>query len=203
MSEQNPNEDYLKDAEESKKNVLHAEIDLPALKSYVYQLHWRWADFELMIISPDFTETPPQIILPEELEGGEVEFVYPIIDYGNRLSTSKALEMYEAGMSQCKLFYTIEKIIRILIDKIRDEGIPPEAEVQISFGGFETALRKAFESVINLNYNVVVNNYDPGAWGEMYLQAVKKMAAKYGYPPEAPRDIYRKHAQAKSKSPRQ
>ena len=52
--------------------------------------------------------------------------------------------------------------------------------------------RNGFESIINLQYNVVVTNFDPGAWGDTYLQTVKRLADKgYGYPPEAPRDKYR------------
>lgn len=160
----------------------------------VYQLWWRWADFQLYIITPTIQEiSPPVIIPPEHLpHSEEYEFVYPIIDEGFRLRTSKAENMYSAGMSMCKLYYTIEKMIFLLVERLKASGISTETEVQIAFGGHELAQRKAFESVINLVYNVVVTNFDPGSWGERYLEMVKRLADKgYGYPPQAPRNTYR------------
>ena len=101
--------------------------------------------------------------------------------------------MYSAGMSMCKLFYTIEKMIYLLIERLKTSGVDAETEVQVAFGGHEIAQRKAFESIINLTYNVVATNFDPGVWGERYLQTVKRLADKgYGYPSEAPRDNFRK-----------
>jgi hypothetical protein len=39
---------------------------------------------------------------------------------------------------------------------------------------------------------VVVTNFDPGAWGEQYLQTVKRIADKgFGYPSETPRQPYK------------
>ena len=100
--------------------------------------------------------------------------------------------MYSAGKSMCKLFYTIEKIIFMLVERLKTGGTSAETEVQVAFGGHELAQRKGFESIINLSYNVVVTNFDPGPWGERYLQVVKRLAEKgYGYPAEAPRDSYR------------
>ena len=96
-----------------------------------------------------------------------------------------------AGMSMCKLFFTIEKMINILISRLKSGGVSQETEVQVAFGGHEIAQRKAFESIINLSYNVVVTNFEPGEWGERYLENVKRMASKYGYPPEAPRETYK------------
>ncbi len=159
----------------------------------VYKLWWNWANFELTVLSPVLPEISPVIIQPELLPNSqELEFVYPIQDTGNKFSTSKAQTMFESGMSMCKLYLTIEKIIYILIERIKQEGITAETEVQIAFDGFEFAKRKAFESVINLNYNVVVTNFDPGVWGERYLQTVKRLAERgYGYPPEAPRLNFR------------
>jgi hypothetical protein len=163
----------------------------------IYHLLWRWADFSLYIISPTMDLiSPPFLILPEALsdspEGQEREFVYPIYDHGYKLSTSKGVEMYSAGLSMCKLHYTIEKMIFLLVEKLKSSGIGTEAEVQVAFGGHDLAQRKGFESIINLPYNVVVTNFDPGVWGEKYLQMVKRLSDKgYGYPPEAPRDKYR------------
>ncbi len=160
----------------------------------VYQIWSNWAHFELKIISPYVTPLEAsEVILPEQLSGSEdFEFVYPISDYGDRLVSSKAPEMYSVGMSMCKLFYTIEKMVGILIERLKQDGVSNEEEIQVAFDGHLLAQRKAFESVINLNYNVVVTNFDPGAWGERYLSIVKRLAETgYGYPSEAPRDVYR------------
>ena len=160
----------------------------------VYLLWGHWADFHLFVISPTIdTISPPLIIPPERLpDSDELEFVYTIHDHGYKLSTSKAEDMYSSGMSMCKLYYTIEKMIFLLIERMKSGGISSETEVQVAFGGHELAQRKAFESIINLNYNVVVTNFDPGAWGERYLQTVKRLADKgYGYPSESPRTSYR------------
>jgi len=185
-------EDILKATEQERQSPLYEDAITIAEK--IYQLWWNWANFELFIIAPTFDVIdPPLVIKPEPLiNSEELEFVYPIYDYGFKLSTSKAEEMFIAGKSMCKLNYTIEKMIFILIERLKAEGISAETEVQISFVGHEVAKRKAFESVINLNYNVLVTNFDPGPWGERYLQNVKVIGDKgYGYPSEAPRDNYR------------
>lgn len=188
-------------AAESSENIekivdeerIRADIDEDpvALIERVYQLWWHWADFELFIVSPTIPAVSPPIIMEPELIPGsnEREFVYPIHDHGYKLTTSKSQDMFTAGMSMCKMFYTIEKMIYLLIERLKSGGVDEETEVQIAFGGHEIAQRKAFESVINLSYNVVVTNFDPGAWGERYLQTVKRLADKgYGYPRPAPRD---------------
>ncbi len=161
----------------------------------IYQLWWRWADFHLFFISPTIEQiSPPVLILPEPLPGlTELEFVYPIYDHGYKLSTSKGQDIYSAGLSMCKLFFTIEKMIYLLVERIKAVGGSSETEVQVAFDGHELARRKCFESIINLSYNVVVTNFDPGVWGERYLQIAKRLADMgYGYPPESPRDNYRK-----------
>lgn len=168
--------------------------DVVAQLEAVYQIWWRWADFHLYVTSPILPIfNPPQVILPALIEGTDAyEFVYPIVDYGDKFSTSKGLELFSAGLSMWKLYCTIEKIIHLLIERLKSSGTTAETEVQIAFAGHELAQRKGFESVINLSYNVVVTNFDPGAWGERYLQTVKRLADKgYGYPAAAPRDSYR------------
>ena len=160
----------------------------------VFLLWWHWAFFEITVTSPNFPIYNPPKIIPSALIPGsdEHEFVYDISDQGYKLSTSKGAEMYSVGMSMCKMFYTIEKMIFILVRRIQDEGISTEAEVQVMFDGHLLAQRKAFESIINLNYNVVVTNFDPGTWGERYLEIVKRLSDRgYGYPSEAPREIYK------------
>lgn len=164
----------------------------------VYHLWINWAYFELSVVNPRFDLIePPEIITPELIAPDEFEFVYSIHDHGNKLSTSKGEEMFSAGMSMCKFYYTIEKMIYLLIERLKSSGIDTETEVQIAFGGHELGQRKAFESVINLGYNVVVTNFDPGAWGEKYLSIVKRLAdLGYGYPQEAPRTNFRTSRQS-------
>lgn len=160
----------------------------------VYQLWWHWADFHLYIISPTIDPiSPPLIIPPEQTEDSkDLEFVYQIHDHGYKLSTSKGEEMYSVGMSMCKMYFTIEKMIYLLIERLKSGGVGTETEVQVAFAGHELAQRKGFESIINLSYNVVVTNFDPGSWGERYLQIVKRLADRgYGYPPESPRETFR------------
>jgi len=187
--------DFGRLTDEARQQIMAEDADDPiALVEKVYQLWWRWADFQLYIITPTITPiSPPLIIEPDTIPGSnEREFVYTIHDYGNKLITSKAEEMFSAGMSMCKMYYTIEKMVAILIDRLKSGGVDTETEVQVAFGGHELAQRKTFESIINLDYNVVVTNFDPGTWGEKYLENVKRIAAKgYGYPAEAPRDNYR------------
>lgn len=168
--------------------------DRVRLVEQVYQLWRHCADFHLYIVSPSIPSISPAIeIPPEPISGPEdLEFVYPILDQGHTLSTSKGEEMNCSGMSMCKLYYTIEKMIFLLVERLKTSGVTTETEVQVAFGGHELAQRKAFESIINLAYNVGVTNFDPGDWGEHYLETVKRLADKgYGYPTEAPRDIYR------------
>ena len=99
----------------------------------------------------------------------------------------------------CKLYYTIEKMIFLLVERLKTGGVAAETEVQVAFGGHELAQRKGFESIINLSYNVVVTNFDPGVWGDHYLKMAKRLADKgYGYPSEAPRDTYRQSHAASS-----
>lgn len=170
-----------------------------------YRLNWRWASFELYVISPTISPILPPVIIPPAplTEGDGVEFVYPIFDFGYKLATSKAEEMLSAGMSMCKLYYTIEKMVDLLIQRLKTSGTDTDTEVQVSFEGFIQAQRKAFESIINLSYNVVVTNFEPGEWGEMYLQTIKRLADKgFGYPPEAPRDAYRHGPQSSGSSTR-
>lgn len=190
--------DDLDPLEEASRLVDTAEM--------AYCIGWRWASFELYVISPVIEAISPAIIIPPEplIDGTGLEFVYPIHDYGFKMATSKADNMASVGMSMCKLFYTIEKMIYLFIERLKSGGISTDTEVQVAFAGFILGQRKAFESIINLSYNVVVTNFEPGEWGEQYLLTIKRLADKgFGYPPEAPRDIFR-HAHtsgASSKKP--
>lgn len=170
------------------------DMDPISLVERVYQIWWHWADFHIYVVNPTIPVfNPPKLIKPEQVEeADEPEHVFPILDRGFSLSTSKAQTMLESGMSMCKLYYTIEKMIAILVRRLQDNGIDGETEVQVAFSGHELAQRKAFESIINLPFNMVVTNFNPGPWGQHYLEVVKRLADKgYGYPPESPRDTYR------------
>ncbi|WP_133130873.1 virulence factor [Legionella yabuuchiae] len=187
-----------------KEIVQNTDLEPETIIERVYHLWRNWADFHIIVVQPTLAIiSPPTIIPPEQTDdSNELEFVYPIHDSGYRLSASKAEDMFHAGMSMCKMNYTIEKMIYLLIERLKNEGVGPESEVQVAFDGHEICQRKAFESIINLQYNVVVTNFDPGPWGEQYLQVVKNLANKgYGYPSEAPRDSFR-HSHATPNKPK-
>lgn len=195
MSEESADspDDVKDNAVDLNKLVMQEELNPVTLIQRVYQIWWHWADFHLYISSPNIEKiSPPILIHPQTIPGSdEREFVYVIHDSGYKLSTSKGEDMMNAGMSMCKLYFTIEKMITLLIERLKTGGISQETEVQVAFAGHELAQRKAFESIINLEFNVVVTNFEPGKWGERYLETVKRMADKYGYPKEAPRDTYK------------
>ena len=176
-------QDFLESMEAEREGLLALNDFDPMLQAEIaYRLWWRWADFELTVISPNLKAiSPPVVIMPEKIhDTDEVEFVYPITDYGFKLATSKGEEMYSSGLS-------------ILTDRLSAEGVSAETEVLVAFGGHELLQRKGFESIINLTKNnVVVTNFDPGEWGEEYLRRVKRMVdLGYGYPAESPRIPYR------------
>lgn len=190
-------EDITARAKKAEQTVFGSYRDDPvsrviALESINIYRAW----FSIHIIRPFIEPIVPAIIhLPDSLEDAEqeAEFVYPIMDSGDVLATSKAEDMFTAGYSMCKLYYTIEKIIWLLMERLKTGGIAAEDEVQVAFHGQHAALRYAFASVINLQSNVIVSNYDPGHWGEDYLATVNRLAEKgYGYPEESPRDVFRK-----------
>lgn len=193
--------DLTQFSEKAQQRIMDEAENYPIeIVERVYQLWWHWADFELFIIKPSLELiSPPIIHKPERLhDSGDqhlaLEPVYDIHDYGHKLITSKGVDMYAAGMSMFRLYNTIEKMIFLLIERLRSGGIAAGQEVQIAFGGHELAQRKCFECVINLpdDDNVIVVNFDPGKWGERYLLNVKRIADKgYGYPSETPRDRYR------------
>lgn len=194
-SDNTPGIDFVTMAEAARAQMKSNDDEDPVLLvERVYQLWWHWADFAMFIISPSIPAiNPPLVIMPDKVhDAEEAEFVYPIHDYGHKLATSKAADMYAAGMSNCKLFYTIEKMIYLFVERLKSGGIDEQVEVQVAFGGHEKAQRKAFETVINLPYNVVVTNFDPADWGERYLETVRRVAESgKGYPEEAPRDRYK------------
>lgn len=178
-----------------RRERLDQEFSDPAnLIRLTYQLYSGCADFHLYINTPRIEPiTPPIIITPEQISETNYEHVYDIQDHGYRFSTSRAKDFPAGGNSMCKLFFTIEKMIGLLIERLKTGGITQDDEVQVGIQGYIKALRKAFESIINLPYNVVIVNFEPEEWGDKYLKIIEKMAEKgYGYPSETPRDLYKK-----------
>jgi hypothetical protein len=151
-----------------------------------------WGEFAILVIYPILPSNPkPKLLLPEDIGDGETEFVYPIYDQGNTLATSKAQDIY-CNNSLCKENYTIEKMIDILYERIKQQKLEEGRSVEILFYGLEELQRKAFESLINLEFNVVVNNFEPGEWGDNYLEMIRKLEEQgYGYPAKSPRKTYR------------
>ncbi len=190
-----PEPEFVETSESVRREIMREDLSDPVkMLERVNQIWWRWADFHLYITSPAIAPiVPPLLIEPEKIsKTEEYEHVYNIYDHGDKLTTSKSEEMYTAGMSMCKLYYTIEKMIAMLVERLQSAGIDETSEVQVAFGGFIMAQRKAFESIINLPYNIVVSNFEPGEWGDSYLEAVKQAADRgYGYPSETPRDNYK------------
>lgn len=173
------------------------------LTAAVYFQWQQWADFSIHIINPTIERySEPVIHKPEKISDNEMEFVYDIADWGDVLLTSKGVTGFNTGRSMCRLNYTIEKMIYLLVERLRSGGIDESTEVEIAFEGHLLAQRYAFASVINLEENVVVVNFDPGRWGEIYLEILSRLSERgYGYPAGSPRDIYRtSHAPGQGKS---
>lgn len=163
------------------------------LTAAVYYIWQEWADFSIHIINPTIDKfDQPVIHKPEKINDQAFEFVYDIVDWGNVLSSSKGVSGLAAGRSMCRLNYTVEKMIYLLIERLKSGGVDDLTEVEIAFDGHLAAQRYAFASIINLEENVVVVNFDPDHWGEMYLETLSRLSERgYGYPPKSPRDIYR------------
>lgn len=187
-------------------SILYAKLpNFPGIDNLLtatYMLTNNYAYVEIFFVNPTFdTREQVLIIEPEKDKNGNlIEFVYPIYDYGFKISTYKVDSF--TGMSMCKLYFTIEKMIKIIVDKLNEGGIigtgdrdkdSDEEQITVAFGGHPAAQRKAFESIINLkDYFIVVNNFHPGEWGELYLKNIKTIADKgYGYPEPSPRSNYR------------
>ena len=188
------------------------ELNEVALQQGILYLHQTHAYFELRIEHPNFVLTEqPDVIKPQTLEEDvhAFEHVYTIFDFGDRLITSKVTEYQIENQSMLKMFYTIEKIIAIMHDKIKKiEGggsVSDDSQKEFMFylDGHLLCLRKAFEVIINLPDNWLVMNFEPGEWGNSYISALQRLREKgYQYPPPAPRDIYRHQLGKTSNKPR-
>lgn len=167
-------------------------MDRTDILDYVYYLTMIWADFQLYVIEPQIENiAPPVIIPPLALENGELENVFNIVDEGFRLTTSRGNEGLALGHSLRKFYNTIEKMVALLVERLKTGGITHETEVRVAFYGHELGQRKAFESVLNLEQNVVVTNFDAGEWADRLMNTVLTLADRgYGLPPVSPRRKY-------------
>lgn len=159
---------------------------------YLYHLKMIWADFHLYIVEPLIDIViPDRIINPKVFPDGEIENVFVIHDEGFRLSTSRGAEGIALGHSLLKYYNTIEKMIAILVKRIDEGGFSKETEIRVAFYGHELGQRKAFESVLNLEHNVVVTNFDGGEWADRLMNMVLTLADRgFGLPPSSPRKSY-------------
>lgn len=186
-------------AGKKKKPTQTKNNELEAIKGLEY-LKQSLAFIEIRVPQDilSFSEKPvihqPQALLEDSKQ---FEFVYSILDYGNCLMTSKVMEHLFSGQSMLKMYYTIDKMVSILHQKIKnkeDETGETFPEISVELWGYELCLRKAFEVIINLPDNWIITNYEPGDWGNHYLDILQKLAEKgFPYPPPAPRDYYRHH----------
>lgn len=168
------------------------DMDESDILDYLYYMWMIWGDFQLYIIEPLVEPiTPPVLISPKVADDGETEYVLDIMDEGFRLSTSRAQDGIALGHSMLKFYNTIEKMIALLIERLNSGGIDKETEVRIAFYGHELGQRKAFESVLNLDENVVVTNFEAGDWGERFMNTVLTLVENgYGPPHHSPRTEY-------------
>lgn len=170
-----------------------------ALKNGIEYLKQCYASLEIRIDDPRFALTEePVVIKPAPLEDdpNQLEFVYTILDYGDRLMASKQSENQIEDLSMLRMYYTIEKMICVMSEKLhkieptKNEDL--EKEILFYLEGHQLCMRKAFEVIINLPDNWVVMNFDPGTWGNNYLATLQRLRDKnFDYPPPAPRDYFR------------
>ena len=176
-----------------------------ALKKGIEYLKQSYAYLEIRIDDARFSlNQEPIIINPAPLadEPNVLEFVYTIYDYGDRLMTSKHSDEQIEDLSMIKMYYTIEKMISVMYEKLEKAGTEggqddSERELLFFLDGHILCMRKAFEVIINLPQNWVVMNFDPGDWGNHYLATLQRLRdMNFDYPPPAPRYSY-KHKQGK------
>jgi len=184
---------------ENQEKPMDFEYNVEALNKSIAYLKQLYSYIEIRIEDPFFVfKDIPDIIKPEPLQNDPqvLELVYPIYDFGDRLSSSKTMDQEIDTHSMLKMFLTIEKMIFILDEKIKNKtasGGSQTNESQFYLDGHILCLRKAFEVIINLPDNWIVMNFEPGEWGNNYLATLQRLKNKgFQYPPPAPRDNYRK-----------
>jgi hypothetical protein len=163
-----------------------------ALPLYMDYLWMIYANFQVMMVSP-FVETidPPVVINPAyDKETKLYENVYVILDHGYAFSTSRGEESAMGTTAMGKLFNTIQKIIRLIIQRLKEQAggdgaFNPEDEIKLALFGHELGKRKAFALAMDLEVNINIVNFDPRVWGERFIANLKNMIASgKGYPPD-------------------
>ena len=174
------------------------ELNEESLQKAISYLKQIYADIEIQVASEEFKfQEKPSIYKPEPtIEDEKVkEFVYDIFDFGDRLVASKYDETQPLDANMLKMYFTIEKMITIWSEKIKavnDKLDEPINDWVFLIEGHELCKRKVFEVVINNLDNWVIMNFDPGNWGNTFLNGLKLLNDKqFPYPPPSPRDFYR------------
>ncbi len=157
-----------------------------ALMNAIYYIWAHWIDFHIYILTPLIQPAlPPKMILPGiDQKTKQPEFVYPIFDYGNRLSASVGAELPKGTRATGKMLKTVKKMIQLLLLKVKEVTgeDPGETEIQLAFDGHELSQRMAFKDCIMRPEHLVITNFEPAEWGERQLRTMEELARK-GYLP--------------------
>ncbi len=163
-------------------------IDDITMMNAIYYIWAQWIDFHIYILTPLIDpQFPPKIIEPGvDKKTQKPEHVFPIFDYGNRLSASVGKDLPSGTRSTGKMLNTVKKMIEILLEKVKQslgtQQLEPETEIQLAFDGHELSQRMAFKDCIMRPEHLVITNFEPGAWGELQLRTMEELARK-GYLP--------------------
>lgn len=163
-------------------------IDDITLMNAIYYIWAHWIDFHIYVLSPILEPQLPAIIIPPgtDPKTKKPEHVYPIFDYGNRLSASVGPHLASGTRSTGKMLNTVKKMIKLLLEKVKEgtgvQELTPETEIQLAFDGHELSQRMAFKDCIMRPEHLVITNFEPGAWGELQLRTMEELARK-GYLP--------------------
>lgn len=153
----------------------------------IYYLWLLWADFKIYITSPYLPHVSPPVRIEPEVNNktGQAEWVYPILDAGDMLSTSRGEDIIHGIGATGKFLNTIEKLVNLAVDRCReairqggDSG--STVEMRFSLHGYEVGRRKAFNVCVDSGENIVITNFDPGEWGERQLRCIQYLAER-GY----------------------
>lgn len=147
-----------------------------------YYIWSKWADFHLELLEPEAQRmSPAKRILPAvDKKTQAPEHVYPILDWGDRLSASVGEDLAKGSRAMGKLLNTVEKMVLIALERLREEDDGTgELEIEFGFAGHEIAQRKAFQVCLDTGENINVD-FDPGPWGERRLRALSYLV-KEGY----------------------
>lgn len=162
------------------------------LSEYLNYLWMVYANFQVMIVEPFIETKEPPIRIPPAYDKDKqvYENVYMIVDHGYSFSTSRGEESAMGTVAMGKLYNTIQKIIRLIIQRLMEKAggggsFNPQEEIKLALFGHELGKRKAFALIMDLEANVNIVNFDPRVWGERFIANLKNMIASgRGYPPD-------------------